>query len=137
MSKVLILCTGNSCRSQMAEGWLRYFSKDTIDIYSAGTHPEPVNRYAVEVMSLQGIDISNYTSNHVNDYIEHDFDFIITVCDNAEERCINLTNGRKKIHESFRDPARAVGSYSEKIKIYSDVSDQLKEYFRNFFKENF
>ena len=106
MKKVLILCTGNSCRSQMAEAWLSHFSKD-VKVYSAGTKPEKVNPYAIKAMDNIGIDISYFTSNHVDDYINIDFDYVFTVCDNAKEICPVYPKAKKMIHHSFIDPANA------------------------------
>tara|TARA_A100001037_G_C14992011_1_gene563048 strand:- start:569 stop:985 length:417 start_codon:yes stop_codon:yes gene_type:complete len=133
MKKVLILCTGNSCRSQMAEGWLRFFSNDRIKVYSAGTHPEPVNRYAIKAMSLVGIDISKNISNNIDDFKKIEFDFIITVCDNAKERCPIFSHGEAiKIHRSFSDPALATGTNEEQLNVYIDIRDQLKVFFQDF-----
>ena len=131
MKKVLILCTGNSCRSQMAEGWLRHFSPET-QVYSAGTHPEGVNVHARHVMKVAGVDISNHTSNHVNDYMNMDFDYVITVCDNAKERCPYFPTIAEKVHESFPDPAGAKGTDVEVMKEYIKVRDMLKSYFKDF-----
>lgn len=130
--KVLILCTGNSCRSQMAEGWLRHFAGDKVQVYSAGTHPEGVNNYAIKVMKDVGIDISNHLSNNVQDYMDMSFDFVITVCDNAKERCPYFPTTSKKIHKSFYDPANAIGTYSNQLKVYKDVCNELKQYFQKF-----
>lgn len=133
MKKVLILCTGNSCRSQMAEGWLRFFSNDHIKVYSAGTYPEPVNRFAIKAMSLVGIDISKNISNNIDDFKMIEFDFIITVCDNAKERCPVFSNGEAiRIHRSFADPALATGTNEEQLNVYIDIRDQLKVFFQDF-----
>ena len=132
MLKILVLCTGNSCRSQMAEGWIRYFLKGNVEVYSAGTHPEPVNPYSILVMREVGIDISNYISNHVDEYKDLDFDFVFTVCDNAKEICPVYPNANKQIHYSFLDPAKAIGTQEEIIETYSNVRDKIKEYFFNF-----
>ena len=136
MKKVLILCTGNSCRSQMAEGWLRYFAKDTVNVYSAGTHPEEINPLAIEAMKEAGVDISHHTSNKIDNYMEINFDFVITVCDNARERCPYFPNTATKLHRSFPDPANATGTDSDQLKVYIEVRDQLKEYFKKFSKEH-
>ena len=131
MKKVLILCTGNSCRSQMAEGWLRYFLPGT-KVYSAGTKPEKVNKYAVHVMKESGINISANTSNHVNEYISTKIDFLITVCDNAKEKCPYFPRVTKRYHNSFDDPANAQGTDAEKLLVYRKVSAQIKDYMRHF-----
>jgi arsenate reductase len=135
MNKVLILCTGNSCRSQMAEGWLKHFSPDT-QVYSAGTHPEGVNKHAIHVMKVAGIDISNHTSNNVNEYINIDLDYVITVCDNAKERCPYFPTTAKKQHHSFEDPANATGTDVEQLLVYRQVRDQIKDYMKAFADNN-
>ena len=132
MLNILVLCTGNSCRSQMAEGWIRYFLKDKVVVYSAGTQPEPVNPYSILVMREVGIDISNHTSNHVDEYKDFHFDFVFTVCDNAKEICPVYSNANKLIHHSFPDPAKAIGTKEEIIETYSNVREKIKEYFLNF-----
>ena len=134
MIKVLILCTGNSCRSQMADGWLKHFTKrDKVEIYSAGTHPETVNPYAVNVMSKYGIDISKNKSNNVLEYKDVEFDYVFTVCDNAKELCPVFPSSIV-VHKSFPDPAKARGTDKELIKIYSEVCKDLKIYFEQFVK---
>ena len=131
MRKVLILCTGNSCRSQMAEGLLSYFSENT-KIYSAGTKPEKVNSYAIKAMTEIGIDISENTSNHVDEYADVDFDYVFTVCDNAKEVCPIYPKSKKMIHHNFIDPAEATGTDNEQLKVYIEVRDQLRDYFKTF-----
>ena len=112
MRKVLILCTGNSCRSQMAESLVSYFSANT-KVYSAGTKPEKVNPYAIKAMAGIGIDISENTSNHVDEYTDIDFDYVFTVCDSAKERCPIFPKAKQMIHHSFIDPADATGTEAE------------------------
>ena len=129
--KILILCTGNSCRSQMADGLLSSFSNN-IKVYSAGTHPELVNPYAIKVMASIGIDISNNSSNHVSEYTHIDFDYVFTVCDNAKELCPIFPQAKEMIHYSFIDPAKATGTEQEKLNVYTEVRDQLKDYFMLF-----
>ena len=136
MRKVLILCTGNSCRSQMAEGLLSSFSSNT-KVYSAGTKPEKVNPFAIKAMIQIGIDISKNTSNHVHEYIDIDFDYVFTVCDNAKEICPIYPRAKQMIHHSFTDPADATGTDSEQLAVYLDVRDQLSEYFKDFSQKNF
>ncbi len=131
MKKVLILCTGNSCRSQMAEAWLSHFSKD-VKVYSAGTKPEKVNPYAIKAMDKIGIDISHFTSNHVDDYINIDFDYVFTVCDNAKEICPVYPKAKKMIHHSFIDPANAKGTEDQQLKVYIQVRNELRDYFKGF-----
>ena len=136
MKRILVLCTGNSCRSQIAEGYLRYFANDKIQVYSAGIETHGVNSKAVEVMKEDGIDISHHTSNNVNEYRNIDFDFVITVCDNAKERCPAFPFKAKKFHQNFPDPAKATGSKEEIMQQFRKVRDMIKEYSKNFTKEN-
>ncbi|MAX06245.1 MAG: protein tyrosine phosphatase [Flavobacteriales bacterium] len=133
MKKVLILCTGNSCRSQMADGLLSS-SLTNFQIYSAGTKPEPVNHFAVKAMNQIGIDISKNFSNHVDEYTDIDFDYVFTVCDNAKEICPIYPKAKQMIHHSFIDPADAKGSASEQLAVYVNVRNQLSNYFKDFFK---
>ena len=134
MSKLLVVCTGNSCRSQMAEGWLKEFVKNDFKVYSAGTRPEKVNPYAIKVMAEIGIDISKNTSNHADEYANINFDYVFTVCDNAKEICPIYSNAKMILHHSFADPANAKGSEDEIIKHYRIVRDLLKTYFQDFLK---
>ena len=134
MNKVLILCTGNSCRSQMAEGLLSFFSPNT-NVYSAGTKPEKVNPYAIKAMAEIGIDISKNTSNHTDEYTGIDFDYVFTVCDNAKEICPIYPKAKQMIHHSFMDPADATGTEEEQLRIYIEVRSQLSDYFKAFAKD--
>ncbi len=136
MRKVLILCTGNSCRSQMAEGLLSSFSADT-KVYSAGTKPEKVNSFAVKAMAQIGIDISKNNSNHVDEYTDIDFDYVFTVCDNAKEICPVYSNAKLMIHKNFPDPADAIGTDKEQLLVYIHVRNQLSKYFKEFVSKNF
>ena len=132
MKNILVLCTGNSCRSQMAHGFLESILNDHI-IFSAGTKPEPVNKYAVEVMSEHGIDISQNTSNYIDEYINENIDLVLTVCDNAKEICPVFPKETDFIHYSFEDPADAKGTHKEKLVIYKKVRDEI----HNFIKSEF
>lgn len=132
MKKVLVLCTGNSCRSQIAEAYLRFFAKDKAEIYSAGVETHGVNPRAIASMKEDGIDISHHTSNHVNEYATIDFDFIITVCDNAKERCPYFPSKAKKLHHNFSDPAKATGSEEQINAAFRLVREEIKEYSKNF-----
>ncbi|MFL2574618.1 MAG: arsenate reductase ArsC [Flavobacteriales bacterium] len=129
MKKILILCTGNSCRSQMAHAFLDFLSNNCL-VYSAGTKPEPVNKYAVKVMSELEIDISNYSSNHIDEYLDHKIDLVVTVCDNAKEICPVFPKQTKFIHKSFNDPASAKGKEEEVLKIYREVRNQLEDFIK-------
>ena len=131
MLKILLLCTGNSCRSQMAEGLLSYFSNNT-KVYSAGTKPEKVNPLAIKVMKEIGIDISENTSNLADEYTNIDFDYVFTLCSNAREICPVYTKAKQIIHQSFTDPADAKGNYSEQLAVYVKVRNQLSDYFKCF-----
>ena len=135
MKKVLILCTGNSCRSQMAEGLLKYFSPNTL-VYSAGTKPEAVNLFAVEAMANIGIDIADFKSNHADEYADIDFDFVFTMCDKAKKICPIYPKAKQLIHHSFSDPADAIGTKEEQLLVYRQVRDQIKDYMQNFAENN-
>ena len=136
MKKVLVLCTGNSCRSQIAEGYLKYFAGSLAEIYSAGIETHGVNTRAIITMKEDGIDISNHTSNNVDEYENIDFDFVITVCDNAKERCPIFPSNAKKIHYNFPDPAKAKGSEEEIMNEFRSVRNFIKEYFKQFVSDN-
>ena len=133
--KLLILCTGNSCRSQMAEGILRSFDKD-LEIYSAGTKPEvKINPNDVKVMQEIGIDISSQYPKNVDKYITDDFDYVITVCDNAKETCPVFTGKVKhRLHIGFEDPADAKGTEEEVLAVYRKVRDEIKVEFEKLYK---
>jgi arsenate reductase len=105
--KILVLCTGNSCRSQIAHGYLQKFANGKADVYSAGVETHGVIPKAIAIMKEDGIDISNHTSNNIDEYRNIDFDFVITVCDNAKERCPFFPTSAKKFHQNFPDPAKA------------------------------
>lgn len=136
MKKILVLCTGNSCRSQIAEGYLRHFAGNDAEIYSAGVEVHGVNPRAVETMREDGIDISGQTSNNVSEFEHIDFDFVITVCDNAKERCPYFPTRATKLHHNFPDPAKAVGTEKEIADEFKSVRDQIKNYCREFVAEN-
>lgn len=136
MKKILVLCTGNSCRSQMAEGYLRHFLGDKADVYSAGVETHGVNPKAISIMQADGIDISNHTSNHIDEYAGIDFDFVITVCDHAKERCPYFPTKAKKFHQNFPDPAKATGSDEDIEKQFVQVRQLIKDYCLNFVNEN-
>ena len=135
--KVLVLCTGNSCRSQIAEGYLRYFAEQKAEIFSAGVETHGVIPKAIETMKEDGIDISHHTSNNIDEYRNIDFDFVITVCDNAKERCPFFPTKAQKFHYNFPDPAKATGSDDEISEEFRKVRQQIKEYCEKFVAENF
>lgn len=134
--KILVLCTGNSCRSQIAEGYLRHFANGNAEVYSAGVETHGVNPKAIAIMQEDGIDISNHTSNNIDEYFDIDFDFVITVCDNAKERCPFFPTKAKKFHHNFSDPAKATGPDEEINEQFREVRQQIKEYCEQFVAEN-
>lgn len=135
-TKILVLCTGNSCRSQIAEGYLKYFAKEQAEIYSAGVETHGVNPKAIQTMKEDGIDISNHTSNNVEEYKNINFDFVITVCDHAKERCPYFPTKAKKFHYNFPDPAKATGSEQEVKNEFNKVREMIKEYCKKFIEIN-
>jgi len=136
LKKILVLCTGNSCRSQIAEAYLRHFAENKAAIYSAGIETHGVNPLAIETMKEDGFDISNHTSNHVDEYLTISFDFVITVCDNALENCPLFPSNAKKFHQNFPDPAKARGS-EEEIKFeFRRVRMLIKDFCETFIAEN-
>ncbi|MFY7878840.1 MAG: arsenate reductase ArsC [Lacibacter sp.] len=132
MKKILVLCTGNSCRSQIAEGYLQYFAGSKAQVYSAGVETHGVNPRAILIMKEDGIDISHHTSNNVNEYRDIDFDFVITVCDNAKERCPYFPSLAQKFHYNFPDPAKATGTEEEILQEFRRVREMIKTYSKEF-----
>ena len=135
--KILILCTGNSCRSQMSEGFLKSLDKK-LEVYSAGTKPaDKVNPFAVKAMREIGIDISKQIPENVEKYIQQSFDYVITVCDNAKETCPIFTGKvKKQVHIGFDDPAEATGSEEEVMSVYRRVRHEISEQFQTFYSNN-
>jgi arsenate reductase len=136
MKNILVLCTGNSCRSQIAEGYLRYFAGDKANIYSAGIETHGVNPKAIQVMADDGIGISAHTSNHVDEYLAIPFDYVITVCDNANEVCPYFPGNVQRFHYNFPDPAKATGTTEEVMNEFKRVRDMIKIYTADFVKEH-
>ncbi len=134
MKNILVLCTGNSCRSQIADGYLKHFAGNSASVYSAGIETHGVNPKAIQVMAEDGIDISKNTSNNVNEYLDIPFDLVITVCDNANENCPYLPGNFKRFHHNFPDPAKASGSPEEVINEFRRVRDMIRDYCRDFVK---
>lgn len=129
--RVLFLCTGNSCRSQMAEGWARHLKSDLIIAYSAGVEPQELDSNAVRVMAEAGVDISKQRAKHIRDLGRVNFDYVITVCDNARERCPYFAGGVKSLHKGFEDPpflARNAKTEEEALTHYRRVRDEIKEF---------
>ena len=133
--KLLILCTGNSCRSQMAEGFLKSFNSH-LQVFSAGTHPAAhANPYAVTVMKEVGIDISQNEPKSVDLFLTDSFDYVITVCDDARESCPYFSGKvHHRLHMGFEDPAKAIGTEEEILRVYRKIRDQIREEFLKFYK---
>lgn len=130
--RVLILCTGNSARSQMAEGLLRYLASDRFEVESAGVEPSFVRPQAIEVMRERGIDISHQRSKSVDEFTGQNFDYVITVCDNAREHCPLFPGKTERIHWSFDDPAQAEGDEEAVLAVFRRVRDEIESRLREF-----
>ncbi len=128
MKNILVLCTGNSCRSQMAEGYLRHFLSGRAQVFSAGIEAHGVNPLAIAVMKEDGIDISAHRSNLVADYYHLPFDLVLTVCDNARENCPVFPGSARRLHQNFPDPAKATGTKEEVLQAFRLVRDLIKAY---------
>jgi arsenate reductase len=135
MKKILVLCTGNSCRSQIAHGYLQHYGGDEVAVYSAGVETHGVNPKAIATMQDDGIDISGHTSNNVLEYNDVEFDYVITVCDNAKERCPFFPGKAVKFHHNFPDPAKAMGTEEEIMLEFGRVRDMIKDYCLKFLRE--
>ena len=136
MKNILVLCTGNSCRSQIADGYLKKYANGKANIYSAGVETHGVNPKAIATMKEDGIDISGHTSNNVLEYIDIPFDYIITVCDNAKERCPYFPSNAIKFHYNFPDPAKATGTEAEINKSFASTRDLIKQYCDDFVQQH-
>jgi arsenate reductase (thioredoxin) len=134
--RVLILCTGNSARSQMAEGLLRHFGGDKFEVESAGVISSFVRPQAIEAMKEIGIDISNHRSKSVDEFQNQKFDYVITVCDNAKENCPFFPASTERIHWSFDDPAEAAGDEEQQLNVFRRVRDEIKEKLQHFISAN-
>jgi len=134
--KILILCTGNSCRSQMAEGFLKSFDSN-LEVYSAGTKPEKeVNPRAIQVMKEKKIDLSSNRPENVEKFLEESFDYVITVCDSAKETCpVFMGDLEHRLHMGFKDPASATGTENEILYKFREVRDQIEQEFKQFYEE--
>ncbi len=126
--KVLFLCTGNACRSQMAEGWARHLKSDVIEAYSGGVWPVGVSSRAIQVMAEAGVDISSHTSDHVDDFKTIEFDYVITLCDNAREQCPVFSGKTKLIHKPFEDPTFVMGSSDAIMAAFRHTRDLIKAF---------
>jgi len=132
MQRVLILCTGNSARSQMAEGLLKHMAGSRFEVHSAGTKPGSVRPEAIAVMKEIGIDISANRSKHVDEFAGQAFDYVLTVCDNAARNCPIYPGSTKRLHFGFEDPATAQGSEEQRLAAFRRVRDQIRAYLRDF-----
>ena len=137
MKRILVLCTGNSCRSQMAEGYLQKFAGSRAKVFSAGVEAHGLNPRTVRVMKEDNIDISHHTSDKVDKYTGEEFDFIITVCDNAKENCPYLPGEAIRLHNNFTDPANATGTEEDVLDVYRKVRDEIKSWSAQFVEERF
>jgi arsenate reductase len=136
MKKILVLCTGNSCRSQIAHGYLSHFAVNNALIFSAGIETHGVNPRAIQIMKEDAVDISHHTSNNVEEYKNIPFDFVITVCDNAKESCPVFSSSAKKFHHNFPDPAKATGTEEEIMQEFRRVRNLIKNYCQEFIQLN-
>ncbi|HEX2618331.1 MAG TPA: arsenate reductase ArsC [Flavobacteriales bacterium] len=130
--RILVLCTGNSCRSQMAEGYLRHFAGGRAEVVSAGTESHGLNPRAVQVMAEDGIDISHHTSKVVDAVLDRPYDVVITVCDDANERCPYIPGPAERVHQRFPDPAKATGTEAEVMDAFRAVRDRIKAFCSDF-----
>ena len=128
--KILFLCTGNSCRSQIAEGWARYLKNDTIDAFSAGIRPIGVSGRAIKVMAEVGVDISMHKSQHLDEFSGIDFDYVVTLCDNAAVNCPVFGGKAKLVHRPFNDPYFASGSEEDILAVFRKVRDDIKTFIK-------
>ncbi len=136
MKNILVLCTGNSCRSQMAHGYLNYFQDAMAKVYSAGIETHGLNPDAVAIMKEDGVDISGHTSNHVDEYEGIDWDYIITVCDHAKENCPFIpAKNAQRIHQNFMDPSKVSGTKDVRHAAFVEARDSIKEFCQDFIKE--
>ena len=136
MKNILVLCTGNSCRSQMAHGYLNYFQNDLAKVYSAGIETHGLNPGAISIMKEDGIDISKHTSNHVDEYQGIAWDYIITVCDHAKENCPFIpAKNAQRLHHNFFDPSKVEGTTTEKHEAFLKTRNEIKEFCETFIKE--
>jgi arsenate reductase len=133
MISVLVLCTGNSARSQMAEGLLRVMGKGMVEVESAGTHPSIVREEAIAALAEIGIDIAGNRSKSIDEFAGREFDFVLTVCDSARENCPWFPASASVIHHSFEDPAACEGVYEERLALFRRVRDEIKDYFEREF----
>ena len=133
--KVLFICTGNACRSQMAEGLLRHFAGDRFDVSSAGTHPSHVHPMSIKVMAEWGIDLSSHTSDHVDEYLDKNINIVITVCDSAKELCPTFPRQVKQIHWSIPDPFSGWAENDDFLDLYRGARNLIRDHIKDFMKD--
>lgn len=136
MKRILVLCTGNSTRSQMAHGYLQHFAGSRAEVLSAGVETHGLNPKAVQVMAEDGVDISHHTSTLVDEYAHLPIDFVITVCDSASERCPAWIGRTHRTHHNFEDPSKGTGTPDEVLVNYRRIRDQIKAFSRGFVEQN-
>lgn len=134
--RVLVICTGNSCRSQMAEGFFRYHGGEKVEVFSAGVAPIGVDERAIAVMGEIGIDISGHTSNFLKEYLRDTFDYVITVCDSAAERCPTFPGETTRLHWPFEDPYFAEGTREQELARFRSVRDKIGRQVKSWLSEN-
>ena len=132
--RILVLCTANRCRSQMAQGWLQHCGGDAVEVHSAGTRPRSVHPLAVQVMAEASIDISHHRGDHVDQYVSEDFDWVITVCDAARESCPVFPGARQTMHHAFQDPDAAEGDEAQRLEVFREVRDAVGVWAKDFLK---
>jgi arsenate reductase len=126
--KVLFLCTGNSCRSQIAEGWARHLKSDVMEVYSAGVWPVGVHPRAIKVMAEAGVDISDQNSKHVNEFVGTDLDYVVTLCDHAKQQCPVFGGRAKLVHRPFEDPVAVIGTEEQIMHAFRKTRDVIKAF---------
>jgi arsenate reductase len=137
LPNILVLCTGNSCRSQLLHGYLQQLLAGRATVYSAGVETHGLNPRAVQTMAEDGVDIAHHTSNHVDEYAAVPFAYVLTVCDHASEVCPVFPSSARRLHHNFPDPAKATGSEEEVRQQFRAVRDQVKTYARQFASQHF
>ncbi|MHC4580334.1 MAG: arsenate reductase ArsC [Planctomycetota bacterium] len=127
-TRVLFVCTGNACRSQMAEGWARQLRSDTIEAYSAGVSPAGVSTRATAVMAEAGVDISAHRSQHVSEFADMSFDYVVTLCGHAEQKCPVFGGAAKHVHRAFDDPVMVIGSIEQIMAAFRRARDEIRAF---------
>jgi arsenate reductase len=133
LKKVLFICTHNSARSHMAEGFMNAFHGDRYSAFSAGTEPSALNPYAIRVMQEMGIDISGHRSKSVDEFMDQDLDYVVTVCDHAKESCPFFPGGQRPVHKGFQDPASVSGTEEERLVVFRRVRDEIRDWIEKTF----